>query len=164
MNNYINTTNFKRRLIINTTNSVNNIYMDKTLNNILTISEIENEIINARKNFKTQFNNNLDCNKLLYNKNITFNSSRIFTDKIFKCQNGRILIHFKSNPDELDNTIDINKLHYELCPSNINGKIVGKMDYFNENCSIGDIEPEYIFSKNTAYTKLPFNYWLFSNK
>jgi hypothetical protein len=164
MNYYINTRNFKRRLIINTTNTVNNIYMDKTLNNILSIYELENEIINARNNLTTQFNNNLDCNKLVYNKNITFNSSKIFTDKMFKCQNDRILIHFKSNPDELDNTIDINKLHYELCPSNINEKIVGKMDYFNENCSIGDIEPEYIFSKNTAYTKLPFNYWLFSNK
>ena len=39
-----------------------------------------------------------------------------------------------------------------------------KMDYFNENCSIEDIEPEYIFSKDTSYTKLPFSYWLFSNK
>ena len=74
-----------------------------------------------------------------------------------------MLVNFKNNPYEVNNTIDINKLHYELCPSSINGNIVGKMDYFNENCSIGDIEPEYIFSKDTSYTKLPFSYWLFSN-
>jgi hypothetical protein len=163
LNDYINTNNFKRRIIINTVNSINDIYMDKTLNNILTISELENELINAKDNLKTRFNNNLDCNELIY-KNTQFNSSKIFTEKLFKCGNGRILIHFKSKPDELDNTVDINKLHYELCPSNINGLVVGQMDYFNENCSIGDIEPEYIFSNDISSTKLPFSYWLFGNK
>jgi hypothetical protein len=163
LNDYINTRDFKRRLIINTVNTTNNIYMDKTLNNILTISELENEIINGKTNLKTRFNNNLDCNELIY-KNTQFNSSKIFTEKLFKCGNGRILIHFKSKPDELDNTVDINKLHYELCPSNINGLVVGQMDYFNENCSIGDIEPKYIFSNEISSTKLPFSYWLFGNK
>jgi hypothetical protein len=164
MSDYINTHNFKRRLFINVTNSVNNIYMDKTLNNIYTISELEKELQNAMNNFKTRFNNNLDCNEILCNKNIEFNSSRIFTEKMFQCSNGRIIMSFKSNSDLIGNTIDINKLHYALCPSNINGKVVGKMDYFNENCSINDIEPEYIFSKHTEFTKLPFNYWLFNNK
>ena len=163
MNDYINTYDFKRRVFINATNSLSNMYITKKLNNIFTLLKLQNELIKAKKQFKLQFNNHLNCNEILCDKNIEFNSSRLFTEKMFKCGNGRIIINFKNNPYEVNNTIDINKLHYELCPSSINGNIVGKMDYFNENCSIGDIEPEYIFSKDTSYTKLPFSYWLFSN-
>jgi hypothetical protein len=65
---------------------------------------------------------------------------------------------------KIGNTVDVNRLHYTLCPTSINGKLVGKMDYYNENCSINDIVPEAIFSKNSELTELPFNYWLFKDR
>lgn len=172
INEYLNTPDFKRRLFINTTNTTNDIYMDKMLNNVLSFDELENELINSKISFNNKFNNQLDCNLFTVNNNsnlnkysnIDFNNDRKFTDKIFKCGNGRILITLKTDKKKIGNTVDVNRLHYTLCPTSINGKLVGKMDYYNENCSINDIEPQSIFSKEAEYTKLPFNYWLFKNK
>jgi hypothetical protein len=174
INEYINTPDFKRRLFINTTNTTNDIYMDKTLNNVLSFDELENELINSMNLFKNDFNNKLDCNsftidnyldsnKYVYS-NADFNNNRIFSDKIFTCGNGRILITLKTDEKKIGNTVDVNRLHYTLCPTSINGKLVGKMDYYNENCSINDIVPEAIFSKNSELTELPFNYWLFKDR
>ena len=162
LNKYINTFDFKRRLIINTNNDLDNFYITNKLNNIYYFNDFEKIYFESKNKFKSQFNNNLNCEDIICNNDLQFNSSDSFDENMFKCKNGKILIHFKNEPYETNNTIDINKLHYVLCPSNINGKLVGMMDYFNKNCSIGDIEPEYIFSKKTSYTKLPFNYWLFS--
>ena len=171
LNAYLNTPDFKRRVFINTVNTVNDIYMDKTLNNILTIPEFKKELVNAKSQFEQQFNNQLDCNTFNRKSNskechsdMGFNSARKFTDKIFECGDGRIIISLKNEQKKTGNTIDVNRLHYALCPTVINGKLVGKMDYYNENCSINDIEPEYIFSKKSAYTELPFNYWLFKDR
>ena len=158
-NDYLNSQDFKRRLFINTVNSVNDIYMDKTLNNILSFSEFEKTLINSKNNFEQKYNNILDCDKLDDNLNIKdsycdsnrgFNSGKSYTDDMFKCGNNRIIINLN-----MEKTIDLNKLHYELCPNVINEKVVGKMDFFNENCSNT--------SNLKKFSKLPFNYWLFNN-
>ena len=71
------------------------------------------------------------------NSKKTSNNLVLFTDEKFSF---KPLKKYISNLEfsyvnDLLKTIDLNKLHYELCPTVINEKVVGKMDFFNENCS-----------------------------